>query len=793
MGITITGTYATGITLNNTAFSPLTIASSASVTNASAEAVYGTTAATWTIVNAGKVQSTGTSKYSNGVVLAGSGVITNLTAASIGGYAFGIVSGQAGTVINSGAITATGTSGIGIQLPGGSIQNNSGGAIAATYVGAILSKAGVADNAGLIHANVYALGILGTGTITNEATGTITSANVGVLLTGVGTVTNFGSVASTQAYAGKGASSAIDLRAGGTVTNAAGAHVSSEWIGVQIGQRSTSVGGTVVNQGTIFASNGSNAGAAVWVHGPGLVSNDTTGLIEGGPFGVVAYYDTTIVNRGSIFGTGFAVFQSSTAASNLVEVAPGAGFTGVVEGGSASAASKIGKLELLAGSSAGSLTGFGTQFIQFSQVQLDNGAVWSLGGAVGSVQSLVFGGAQGQLTLANPTTMAGTIDGFTGTDSIVLAGVTGVTSAQVDGSGLMTVARSGGSNILLQLGPDRHDAAGTSFAFSQTGSDTAIVACFAEGTRIATDHGDIAVEALAAGMQVRSAFGGCVAVVWLGHRRTDCRRHPRPHDVWPVRIQPGAFGSAMPARELWLSPDHAVFVDGVLIPVRYLVNGRSIAQVPMETVTYWHVELPSHDVVLAEGLPCESYLDTGNRSAFANGGAMAMLHPDFALQVWQASACADLVRDGARLAAARRRLLARAAELGHVTTDDPALSLLAGKRKLALAGDWRLRHAARIDGPVRLRSRTWVPAHSSPTGTDTRVLGVAVADLTFNGKPIALDDPRLASGWHAAEAHWRWTDGDAVLDLQGRGVLTFSLETPGSYWRDEPAAARRAG
>jgi hypothetical protein len=56
--------------------------------------------------------------------------------------------------------------------------------------------------------------------------------------------------------------------------------------------------------------------------------------------------------------------------------------------------------------------------------------------------------------------------------------------------------------------------------------------------------------------------------------------------------------------------------------VRYLVNDASIAQIPLDTVTYWHVELPTHDVIPAEGLAAESYLDTGNRRAFANGNEL---------------------------------------------------------------------------------------------------------------------------------------------------------------------------
>ena len=76
----------------------------------------------------------------------------------------------------------------------------------------------------------------------------------------------------------------------------------------------------------------------------------------------------------------------------------------------------------------------------------------------------------------------------------------------------------------------------------------------------------------------------------------------------------------MPHRDCLLSPDHAVFIDNALIPIRHLVNGRSIVQERVDEVTYYHVELPPHDVVVAEGLPCESYLDTGNRAAFADAG-----------------------------------------------------------------------------------------------------------------------------------------------------------------------------
>ena len=112
------------------------------------------------------------------------------------------------------------------------------------------------------------------------------------------------------------------------------------------------------------------------------------------------------------------------------------------------------------------------------------------------------------------------------------------------------------------------------------------------------------------------------------------------------------------------SPDHAIAEDGVLIPISALINERTIAREPRDAMTYWHVELDAHDVVLAEGLACESYLDTGNRAAFDNSGSTIQLIASFArdtASVWEQDACAPLVRRGRILAAVRRRLAARAA------------------------------------------------------------------------------------------------------------------------------------
>ncbi len=185
--------------------------------------------------------------------------------------------------------------------------------------------------------------------------------------------------------------------------------------------------------------------------------------------------------------------------------------------------------------------------------------------------------------------------------------------------------------------------------------------CFAAGTLIRTSAGEVPVEHLTAGMTLPTAVGGRDGeLVWLGHRTVDCRRHPRPESVLPIRISRDAFGPGQPHCDLLLSPDHALLFDGVLIPVRCLVNDVNIVRDTADMVTYYHVELDRHDVIWAAGLAVESFLDTGNRSAFANGGQVVTAHPDFNSRVWEAAGCAPLVIVGQQVEQARAMLRARA-------------------------------------------------------------------------------------------------------------------------------------
>ena len=211
------------------------------------------------------------------------------------------------------------------------------------------------------------------------------------------------------------------------------------------------------------------------------------------------------------------------------------------------------------------------------------------------------------------------IAGFGPGDFLQIDGETiaGDAYAPGSGGGVLTLDFSGGSLDLAFTGSY------SKASFLLSGGEVGGVACYAAGTRIATARGEVAVEHLRVGERVITALGGMPEIIWIGHCRIDCRRHPEPGKSLGRSASPPAHSAAgCPHRALLLSPDHAVLVGGVLIPIRCLINGTTIAQVPMDAVTYWHLELPRHDVLLAEGLPAESYLDTGNRGAFANGGGL---------------------------------------------------------------------------------------------------------------------------------------------------------------------------
>lgn len=153
--------------------------------------------------------------------------------------------------------------------------------------------------------------------------------------------------------------------------------------------------------------------------------------------------------------------------------------------------------------------------------------------------------------------------------------------------------------------------------------------CFCAGTRIATPAGPVAVEELRIGQLVSTADGGSAPVLWVG-RQTVSTVFGDPQRVLPIRIRAGALEDNLPQRDLLVSPCHALLVDGVLVQVGALVNGRSIVREDaMPSVfTYYHVETEAHALVLAEGVAAETFIDNVGRQAFDNWAEHEALYPD---------------------------------------------------------------------------------------------------------------------------------------------------------------------
>ena len=186
--------------------------------------------------------------------------------------------------------------------------------------------------------------------------------------------------------------------------------------------------------------------------------------------------------------------------------------------------------------------------------------------------------------------------------------------------------------------------------FGQGGDGPPIssIACYCAGTTILTAEGERPVETIAPGDMLITADGRAEPAVWVGRRSYAGRFLRRQAHLLPVRIRAGALGSRLPRRDLLVSPNHALLLDGVLVQAGFLVNDRSITvEHGCQQVDYHHIELARHDVILAEGAPAETFLDDDSRGIFQAGEGTP----------GQASRyCAPRVSDGFALEAIRRRL-----------------------------------------------------------------------------------------------------------------------------------------
>jgi hypothetical protein len=667
----------------------------------------------------------------------------------------------------------------------------------------------VLDNFGTITATTLTAVGFNDGTIINETTGIISGGTFGIKIGGgllASTIINAGTITGKNEEAIFFAT----YSAPGVITNTGyigGDTAGGSALGVDAESGVILNSGTVINAGTI--SQGHAGGYSVLFTGTSFADSLVLdpGELEKGidkTFGTLGSFITlagttlgTLATPGNYVGWTLASVAAGadwkiggtsveTFGSGLgtIDIAHGAGGAG---GGTLTLA---GALDASGGAPitinmGGSGTGFG------------NGSTLNL-------SDLSMTSFEAGTLLANPITDFGKYDtiilpnfvSFSG-DTLLDSynsgtGILSVYEASEYGSAL-TIAEAGSLSIAGPPGTSLNTGNFNVF-FNPQGLIITDAPCFAAGTRILTPDGEVAVEDIVPGQEVLTAREGSetvAEVIWVGHRTIDLARHAMPEKVRPVRILAGAFGPGLPERDLRVSPDHALYIDGHLIEAKTLVNGVTvIVEKSTRYVTYHHIELARHDVVLAEGLPAETYLESGNRLMFESDSSPMVLHPDFVTAARE-NACAPLLTDGRIVTAARQRLLDRALALGFAVTGDVDLVVRAGLERIKPEPD--------LDGEllfvlpagardVQLLSGTGVPAEVSADPGDRRVLGVAVSGLTLiaNGKrlEIPLNDA-AHDGFHEMEAGHRWTKGAARISLppySGRAVLEVNIHGQARRW-----------
>ena len=283
--------------------------------------------------------------------------------------------------------------------------------------------------------------------------------------------------------------------------------------------------------------------------------------------------------------------------------------------------------------------------------------------------------------------------------------------------------------------------------------------CFLPGTRILTEAGDLAVEALRPGQRVHTATGWH-PIRWIGRGQAPIGGEP-DHPARPVLIEPGALGPGIPARRLAVTQGHCLhFPDGaagLLVPAALLVNGTSIRlDLAATEVTYYHLALDHHDVILAEGAACETWRDDGTHPAFDTPPPPGL---------GQAPPCAPKLAYGAAVIAIWQALRDIAGLPPPAGAPDPDLHLIADGRPVL--PDFQRGTCYRFTLPrrpldLRIASRTTIPAETG-LGPDLRRLGIGVQHIAFaqhgNLREIAALDPSLADGFHPPTGTGtpRWT------------------------------------
>jgi len=517
-------------------------------------------------------------------------------------------------------------------------------------------------------------------------------------------------------------------------------------------------------------------GADALVHSNGTVeigvNGDGSAQVMSG--GALTSGDLEVGSSGAGFGD-LDINQVSDVHANTITIGVQGAVTmlgGTLEGGPIDLSGKItGIGTLVTGTGSLTLDGGGL-FAQFGTLEIDGDIVGSgvvtvqansvlqLDAGVVAGQSIGFSG--GEVVLEAPSQMLGSFAGFGAGDTIVATGIVANTPSFAGG----VLSLLNGTSVVQTLNvTGAYDS--SNFLLSPTGNGTAITyqaMCFAAGTLIRTPAGEVQVQKLRPGDRVITLNGEARRIIWVGSSRVMVTRGQRSAAT-PVIVRKGAFADNVPHHDLHVTKGHSFYLNDVLVPVEFLVNHRSILWNDWaQEITIYHIELESHDVLLANGAPAESYRDDGNRWLFFNDNPGWHLPPQ--------SPCAPVHTGGPIVDAIWRHLLERSGPRKHVPlTNDPDLHLMVEGHRVDPTESSSHRYVfrlARRPRNVRIVSRSAIPQELG-FARDARILGVALRQMVLvqgaRRWTLNANAASLAAGFYDFESEngIRWTDGDAAV------------------------------
>lgn len=709
-------------------------------------------AGTLTVQNAGLVSNTGingiavgVASGASGTVVVNNGTLSNSSFFSVGGAGArgSVLIGNAGTVSGNGFIIGNGGSGaLTIQSAGllsntGTNSFDIGGSFNLGGTGSVVVDGGsLVTNGGLQVGNTNAFASLlvqnngqlitngptifsninstGSGTASAIISGGTWSANTGIIVGDSGTgsliVSNGGVINA------------------GTNTIFIGNHIS--------GSGTVTIGSARINAGSLNIANNATVASTLTVNTGGTVSGLTN--LNIGSLGTLSMAGGTLSVSGPAQNTGLITgFGTLIASLNNSGTITASGGRLVVTGGE---------------------TGTGTDTIA-------NGATLEEDFSVGSGQSISFvNGATAsalQLNVLSSQIQNFGLSNWQNGDRLYIANGVTVNSASFTNGTTLQVFTTGGEYDFTNVSV----AAGASPIFA-TGTNFVELICFCAGTLIGTPAGEVPVQTLKAGDIVLTAHNGPRKVTWLGKGKVLSTRGKRTAAT-PVIVRKGALADNVPARDLHVTKAHSLYIDEVLIPVEFLVNHKTIIwDDRAQEVEIYHVELESHDILIANGAPAESYRDDGNRWLFQNANSGWHLPPQ--------EPYAEVLTGGPLVDAIWQRLLDRAGPRNlPPMTDDADVHLIADGKRVDAIETLDFVRVFRLSGrpaSVHIASREVVPAELG-IARDPRPLGVALRRMAVRQgtkfEIVLAKDVRLSDGFHAYEdaVNLRWTDGFAALPV----------------------------